>query len=78
MPVVATFSIVGFDPAGRSTEEKMAALRTYREEQYAGMKAVVYQRRGWDENGVPTKARLQELGIDLPEVLAFLEAGPRT
>ncbi len=69
--------LVGFDPEGKSTEEKMTALRTYREEQYATMKKVVYQRRGWDQNGVPTLARLQELGIDLPEVVAMWEAGPR-
>ena len=69
--------LVGFAPAGRSTGEKMAALRTYREDQYRRLKTVVYERRGWDESGVPTRERLQELGIDLPEILAILEAGPR-
>ena len=30
---------------------------------------VVYARRGWTRDGVPTYARLKELGIDFPEVL---------
>ncbi|MFH1532527.1 MAG: aldehyde ferredoxin oxidoreductase C-terminal domain-containing protein [Pseudomonadota bacterium] len=69
--------LIGVDPEGLATEEKMAALRTHREEQYATLKAAVYQRRGWDEFGVPTRERLRELGIDLPEILAILETGPR-
>jgi aldehyde:ferredoxin oxidoreductase len=65
--------IVGFDPKGKTVEEKLARLREYREEQYDRTLDVVYRRRGWDNNGVPTRERLQELGIDLPEIVAILE-----
>jgi aldehyde:ferredoxin oxidoreductase len=61
--------IVGFDPAGRSTAEKTAALRKYREEQYEGLLDAVYKRRGWTRNGVPTVETLKALGIDFPWVL---------
>ncbi len=63
---------VGFDPVGRTTAEKMAALRTHREAQYVALQQVVYRRRGWTEDGLPTRARLEELGIAIPEVLALL------
>jgi len=62
-------SQVDFDPAGRTTKEKMAALRAHREAQYLKLQKVVYQRRGWTDDGLPTRARLEELGIVLPEVL---------
>ena len=64
---------VGVDPEGLSTEEKMAHLRRYREDQYEQLVDAVYTRRGWTENGVPTLAKLQDLGIDLPEVLAVVQ-----
>ncbi|OQY24351.1 MAG: aldehyde:ferredoxin oxidoreductase [Anaerolineaceae bacterium 4572_32.1] len=65
--------IVGFDPAGKNTGEKMAALRAYREEQYEKLTDAVYKRRGWTSDGVPTVAKLQELGIDFPKVLQVVE-----
>ena len=65
--------ILGIDPGGKTVEEKMALIREYREEQYEKTLDVVYRRRGWDQQGVPTKARLKELGIDLPEIVAVLE-----
>jgi aldehyde:ferredoxin oxidoreductase len=41
----------------------------------------VYKRRGWTPDGVPTLARLKELGLDvLPEVVEIVQAhgdGPR-
>jgi aldehyde:ferredoxin oxidoreductase len=66
--------LVGIDPAGMSTEEKMKALRQYREKQYDLMMEAVYERRGWDKNSIPTVEKLRELGIDLPEVVAVVEA----
>ena len=66
--------VVKVDPAGRSTAEKVAVLRKYREEQYDRLVDVVYKRRGWTKNGVPTVERLKELGIDLPEIVAIVEA----
>jgi aldehyde:ferredoxin oxidoreductase len=64
---------VGYDPEGKSTQEKMAALRAYREAQYEKLTDAVYKRRGWTPDGVPTREKLQELGIDFPEVAAVVE-----
>jgi aldehyde:ferredoxin oxidoreductase/Pyruvate/2-oxoacid:ferredoxin oxidoreductase delta subunit/ferredoxin len=61
-----------FDPSGQTTQAKMAALRAHREEQYRVLQTAVYKRRGWDTDGVPTRARLEELGIAIPEVLNLL------
>lgn len=60
---------VGYDPAGKTTEEKMAALRAFREAEYQRLADAVYKRRGWTQDGVPTIAKLKELGIDLPDVV---------
>jgi aldehyde:ferredoxin oxidoreductase len=62
----------GIDPAGLSTEEKMTVLRQHREEQYRRVTDAAYQRRGWTRDGVPTLARLRELGIDLPELVRIV------
>jgi aldehyde:ferredoxin oxidoreductase len=61
------------DPEGRSTKEKMAALRKYREEQYELLKDAVYQRRGWTKDGVPTLEKVKELGIDFPDVVELVK-----
>lgn len=60
---------VGYDPAGKSTEEKMAVMRKYRESQYEQLVDAVYKRRGWTKAGIPTLMKLKELGMDLPEVV---------
>ncbi len=65
--------LVGIDPAGMSTEEKMKALREYREKQYDLMMDAVYERRGWDRNSIPTPEKLKALGMDLPELLEVVE-----
>lgn len=65
--------LVGIDPAGLSTDEKKNRLRKYRENQYEQLLDAVYKRRGWSENGIPTKEKLVSLGIDLPEVLQIVE-----
>jgi aldehyde:ferredoxin oxidoreductase len=64
--------ILAVDPAGRSTAEKMAILRRHREDQYRQVTDAAYQARGWTLNGVPTLARLKELGIDLPEIVRIV------
>lgn len=61
--------ILNIDPAGKSTEEKMALLRNYREDRYEKLLDAVYLRRGWTPNGVPKIEHLQKLGMDLPELL---------
>jgi aldehyde:ferredoxin oxidoreductase len=64
---------IGFDPAGKSTEEKMAVLRKYREGEYEKLKDAVYKRRGWSKNGVPTIEKVKALGIDFPDVLELIK-----
>jgi aldehyde:ferredoxin oxidoreductase len=64
---------LGYDPTGRSTEEKMTTLRKYREAEYERLKDAVYKRRGWNTNGVPTPEKVKTLGIDFPEVIELLK-----
>jgi aldehyde:ferredoxin oxidoreductase len=61
------------DPGPMSTREKMAALRSYREGRYEALIDAVYERRGWTADGVPTREKLEALGIDYPEVVAVVE-----
>jgi aldehyde:ferredoxin oxidoreductase len=65
--------LVGIDPEGMSTTEKRKALRRYREEQYDKLIDAVYERRGWDANGIPTLDTIQELGIDFPDVVEVVK-----
>jgi len=65
--------LLGLDPEGMTTEEKMAALRRYREEQYGKLVNAVYERRGWTSDGVPKIETLERLGIDFPEVVAVVK-----
>jgi aldehyde:ferredoxin oxidoreductase len=62
------------DIAGKSSAEKVALLRKFREKQYELLKDAVYQRRGWTPDGIPTVATVRRLGIDFPEVLEILKA----
>ena len=64
----------GEDITGKSTEEKVALLRQYREAMYEKLKDAVYERRGWTPDGIPTAATANRLGIDFPDVLALLKA----
>jgi aldehyde:ferredoxin oxidoreductase len=65
--------LIGIDPSGLPTEEKMKALRAYRENQYEQLMDAVYTRRGWDKNSIPTPEKLKALGMDLPELLEVVE-----
>lgn len=64
--------LVGFDPAGKSTEEKMKVMREYRENRYEQLLDAVYKRRGWTMNGVPKVEHLKNLGMDLPELIELV------
>ncbi len=64
--------IVGWDPTGKSTEEKMAKTREYRLSQYEKLLDAVYLRRGWTKNGVPKIEHLKKLGMDLPELIELV------
>ncbi|MBI4646566.1 MAG: aldehyde:ferredoxin oxidoreductase [Bacteroidia bacterium] len=61
--------LIGVDPSGKSTEEKVKILRNYKEAQYEKLLDAVYLRRGWTKNGVPTVEHLKKLGMDMPELL---------
>ncbi|MFX1250702.1 MAG: aldehyde ferredoxin oxidoreductase family protein [Promethearchaeota archaeon] len=63
----------GFNLEGKSIEEKIIALRKYREAEYERLKDAVYKRRGWTNNGVVTLDKAKELGIDFPEVVKLLK-----
>jgi aldehyde:ferredoxin oxidoreductase len=65
--------LVDYDPEGKTTEEKIKALRTYREDQYQKLCDAVYNRRGWNFNGVPTLETIKKLKIDFPEVLELVK-----
>ncbi|NTV75132.1 MAG: aldehyde:ferredoxin oxidoreductase, partial [Holophaga sp.] len=65
---------IGLDPAGRSVDEKIAITRDYRMKRYNSLVDAVYLRRGWTPDGVPTLARIQELGLDVfPEVVEIVK-----
>ncbi len=64
---------VGINPEGMSTEEKIKALRKYREEQFEKLLDAVYERRGWNKNGVPKIEFLKKIGMDLPEVIEVVK-----
>ncbi len=64
---------VGIDPTGMTTEEKMAALRKYREGRYEQLIDAVFPRRGWTSNGVPTVDTLRRLNMDLPELVELVQ-----
>jgi aldehyde:ferredoxin oxidoreductase len=65
--------IIGVDPEGKTTEEKMKITREYRIKKYNSVVDAAYKRRGWTKNGVPTVERLKELGIDLPELVEIIK-----
>lgn len=63
----------GYNPEGKSTIEKIKAMREFREQEYEKLKDAVYKRRGWDNNGVPTLDKIREIGIDFPDVVEIIE-----
>lgn len=63
----------GFNPEGKSTDEKIKVLREFREKEYEKLTDAVYKRRGWDENGVPRIEKIKELGIDFLDVVELIE-----
>jgi aldehyde:ferredoxin oxidoreductase len=65
--------IVGIDPTGMTTTQKRLALRRFREEQYQKLTDAVYERRGWNQNGIPTLETVRAMGIDYPDVVELIE-----
>jgi aldehyde:ferredoxin oxidoreductase len=64
--------LIGIDPEGKTTTEKVAITRAYREDRYEQLLDAVYKRRGWTKNGVPTIEHLKEIGMDLPELIEVI------
>jgi aldehyde:ferredoxin oxidoreductase len=62
------------DIADKSTEEKVALLRKFREQMYDKLKDAVYERRGWTSDGIPSVETVRRLGIDFPEVMDVLKS----
>ena len=65
--------LIGVDPEGKSTEEKIAITREYREDRYNRLVDAVYKRRGWNSNGVPEIEFLKKIGMDLPELVEVVK-----
>lgn len=65
--------ILGLEPEKMTTEEKMKALRAYREDRYEKLLDAVYKRRGWNHNGVPTIEHLKKIKMDLPELIEVVK-----
>ncbi len=65
--------IIGVDPVGKTTAEKIALHRTWREERYQQLVDAVYKRRGWTSEGVPTLETLKKHKVDFPEVVAVVK-----
>ena len=65
--------LIGIDPEGKTTAEKKAITRNYREDQYEKLLDAVYLRRGWTSNGVPKISHLEDLGMDLPELIEVIK-----
>jgi len=61
--------LMGADPAGRTTEEKMAIHRAWREDRYKRLCDAVYARRGWNDDAIPTIETLKRFKVDLPGVV---------
>lgn len=64
---------VGINPENMTTADKIKATRDYRQDRYEQLMDVVYARRGWTKNGVPTLEHIKMLGIDFPEVVEVVK-----
>ena len=65
--------LAGFKTKGKSTADKLAAIREYRMAQYNSVVDAAYDKRGWTRNGVPKIERLKELGIDMPRLVEIVK-----
>jgi len=64
---------LGYKIENKSTDEKKAALRKHREDQYEKLLDAVYKRRGWNTNGIPTIEYLKSIEMDLPELIEVIK-----
>lgn len=62
-----------FNGKDKTVEEKIRALRQIKESQYEKLCDAVYQKRGWDSNGIPTLGTVDKLRIDFPEIVDLIK-----
>ena len=68
--------LIGVDPAGKTTDEKMALHRACREDRYSQLCDAVYKRRGWTTTASRRSRRSRSSGSTFPEVVEVVkEAG---
>jgi len=65
----AALAEAGIDTRNMDVEEKVQALRNFRENRYEMLVDAVYKRRGWSHDGVPTLETVRRLGIDFDEIV---------
>jgi len=63
----------GLDIEGMTTQQKIDALRKYREDRYEKLVDAVYKRRGWTSDGVPNLETARRLQIDFPDVVELIQ-----
>ncbi|MEA3508269.1 MAG: aldehyde ferredoxin oxidoreductase C-terminal domain-containing protein, partial [Synergistota bacterium] len=60
-------------PETMKLPEKMAAVREHKQNAYSQLQQMIYKKRGWNEDGIPTVKKLHELGIDDKSVIETVE-----
>lgn len=55
-----------------NVKEKIKILYDYRRNEYEKLADVVYYKRGWTPNGVPTSQKMKQLGMDDLKMLSML------
>ncbi|MHA1682483.1 MAG: aldehyde ferredoxin oxidoreductase family protein [Promethearchaeota archaeon] len=66
--------ILGIDPEGKTTVEKIDILRKHRNEQYIKLQDAVYKARGWSSKGCPSIEKVKMLGIDFDDVINVIKS----
>ena len=64
--------IIGVEPDGKDTGEKIKITMVYRLDQFRQLVDAVYKRRGWTPGGIPKLEKLIEIDMDLPELVAVV------
>ena len=65
--------ILGVEPSGKTSEEKLGILREHREAEYERLRDAAYKRKGWTRDGIPTIEHLKKIGMGLPEVIEVVK-----
>lgn len=60
---------IGKSPDTMKMPEKLAAIRNYKESSYSILQQMIYSKRGWNKDGIPTEETLKRLGIEDEDIL---------